>query len=233
LSKYYSYTHSGFGASAVDLFNINTLVIHNSFFGNCSTNISKDRFRANSGAVSIAYYSTENEAMNFTQDPSLSITNCTFLGNKAILPPRQSTKQINQALNNNVYLGRGGAVGIFVQESSLRNMSILVQYSEFYENYAESFGGGLYLFVAGGNTNHTFRVEDNVFTNNSAGRGSFGGGLQVAFLIRNIDKPPTHIHVQRCHFERNSANFGGGLSTVQVCIIMHYIDTLLTLNNCL
>ncbi len=114
-------------------------------------------------------------------------------------------------------------MGIFVQESSLRNISFLIQGCLFDGNFAESFGGGLYLYVAGSKTNHTFTVENSTFTRNVAGKGSFGGGLQVAMLIQNLDRPPTRFDFIGCHFEDNMADYGGGLSTVQVstCIVVH------------
>ncbi len=209
---------SGFTASAVDLLNMNNIEIENCVFDNCSTNVGKDQYRGNSGAVSIAFLSTEGEdlAVANTTLPFTLITNSVFTNNKAILPPEQSTAQINQALNNNIYFGRGGSVGIFVQESSLRNISFLIQGCLFDGNFAESFGGGLYLYVAGSNTNHTFTVENSTFTRNVAGKGSFGGGLQVAMLIQNLDRPPTRFDFIGCHFEENVADYGGGLSTVQV-----------------
>ncbi len=211
---------SKFTASAVDLFNVDNIVINQCIFDSCSTNIGKDRYRGNSGAVSISYLSTDVQKpllnASFSATPLTLITNSVFINNKAILPPGQSTTQINQALNNNIYSGRGGGVGIFVHESTLRNISFLIQGCVFDRNFAESFGGGLYLYAAGKDTNHTFTVEDNVFTRNIAGEGSFGGGLQVAMLIRNLNSPPTRFDFTRCHFEDNLAAFGGGLSTVQV-----------------
>lgn len=176
--------------------------------------------------MSISYLSNDTQTplnVPFSATPFASITNSIFTNNRAVLPPGQSTAQINQALNNNIYLGRGGSVGIFVHESTLRNISFLIQECVFDGNFAESFGGGVYLYVAGSNTNHTFTVEDNVFTKNIAGDGSFGGGLQVAMLIQNLNSPPTRFNFTRCHFEENVAAFGGGLSTVQVSCSFSYL----------
>ena len=208
----------GYTGSAVDLFNINTIEIRDSMFNNCSTNIGKSRNRGNSGALSIAYY-TLTPPSNLSR-PTASITNCVFTGNKAILPPGISRSQLNQALNNNNYHGRGGAVGLFVQES-YKNVSVRIEDCQFDSNYADSFAGALYLNLAGENTTHTFQIRGTNFTGNSAGEGSYGGAVQIALLIQNIDHAPSQFDFTSCHFEGNLAEYGGGLSAVQVGAFTH------------
>lgn len=46
--------------------------------------------------------------------------------------------------------------------------------------------------------------------------GNFGGGIQVALLIRNANKDPSRLDFIHCNFFNNTASFGGGLSSVQV-----------------
>ena len=224
LTNYHFPSCRGFTASAVDLFNVNIIAMQDCLFENCSTNIGKDRFRGNSGAVSIGYYSSGEEKYSLDiSDPVSSITNCTFISNSVILPPDQSATQINQALNDNIYLGRGGGVGIFIQESLLRNITFIIEDCVFDRNIADSFGGGLYLYIAGRDTNHKFIVRNNTFTRNEAGNGSFGGGLQLALLNRNVNSLPSQTDIIGCYFEDNIADFGGGLSTVQVRSIVDHL----------
>lgn len=190
--------------------------INDCLFNNCSTNIGKDQFRGNSGAISIAYYSsTTSGGDSDTAVPVGNIRNCNFTDNKALLPPGQSRTQINQALNNNIYYGRGGSVGVFIHELK-RNVSFTIEECQFERNFAESFGGGLYLYIDGNNTQHNFTIKNNDFRQNIAGKGSFGGGLQVALLIQNVNTPPSRFNFVGCNFQENVADFGGGLSTVQV-----------------
>ena len=208
------YMYSGFNASALDLFNIGLIEVHQSNFTNCMTNIAKTQYRGNAGAVSIAYLSV-NTTSPITSEPLVHITGCMFWNNSALLPPENSSEQINLALNNNFFFGRGGGLGVFIQES-LRNITTLIQNCTFVENYAASFGGGAYLYISGKGSHHNFSVEDCNFTRNSGGEGSFGGGIQVPLLIRNKGSPPCNLEFIRCVFDSNQADYGGGLSTVQV-----------------
>ena len=211
-------TCSDFNASALDLFNIGLIEIHQSNFTNCKTEIAKTQYRGNSGAISIAYYSQPGTTLNsnpITSEPQVNITGCRFFNNSAFLPPQNSSEQINLALNNNYFFGRGGGLGIFIQES-LKHVTTFIQNCTFVKNYAASFGGGAYLYINGNQTQHDFTVEDCNFTKNSGGEGSFGGGIQVPLLIQNQGSPPCNLEFIRCVFDRNVADYGGGLSTVQV-----------------
>ena len=190
--------------------------IHQSKFTNCVTDIAKAQYRGNSGAVSIAYYtSPDTNTSAIPSQPLIHITDCAFRNNSAFLPPQNSNEQINLALNNNYFFGRGGGLGIFIQES-FKNVTTYVQNCTFIENHAASFGGGAYLYISGSESHHNFSVEDCNFTRNSAGEGSFGGGVQVPMLIRNLRSPPCNLDFVRCVFDGNLADYGGGLSTVQV-----------------
>ena len=106
-------------------------------------------------------------------------------------------------------------MGIFIDES-FANISIEIENCVFTGNYAQSFGGGLYLYVDGNETQHNATIRGSQFYNNSAGPGSFGGGLQVAFLVRNLRSAPSMFDFVNCTFRDNNADFGGGMSTVQV-----------------
>lgn len=99
-------------------------------------------------------------------------------------------EQIDLALNNYSYYGRGGGAGIFINEN-VTTVTMEIEDCLFLENYAESFGGGLYLITNGHETHHKFVIRRCHFTNNSAGPTSFGGGVQVAMLTRNQRSPPT------------------------------------------
>ena len=212
----------------MDLFNIDTIEIRDSVFDNCSTNIGKSRNRGNAGALSIAYY-TLTPPSNLSQ-PTASIVNCVFTGNKAILPPGLSRTQLNQALNNNIYHGRGGAVGFFVQES-YKNVSVRIEDCQFDNNFADSFAGALYLNLAGENTTHPFQIRETNFTRNSAGEGSYGGAVQIALLIQNINHAPSQFDFTSCHFEGNLAEYGGGLSAVQVGVLIQPLGTVVVSGN--
>lgn len=177
--------------------------------------LQKDQYHANSGGLGIAYHTNETAYYNMSLLPSVIVTECEFTNNSASLPEASSQQQINQALNNHIYFGRGGGFGVFLDEYFI-HIEVTVEKCRFESNYAESFGGGLYIYIDGSNTSHKFTVTDSNFTSNMADEGSFGGGIQVALLIRNARRDPSQLYFTRCCFIRNTAWFGGGLSSVQV-----------------
>lgn len=184
---------------------------NSTFDGNTAIN-GTGQFRSNSGGLSIAYHTLQYSSWS---RPLVRLTQSVFKSNKVLLPPSNSSQQINLALNDHYYYGRGGGAGIFIDEDFV-NVSTEIDGCTFMGNHAESFGGGLYLYVDGNSTFHNFTVSDCNFILNSAGPGSFGGGLQVALLITNNDSPPTTFNVTNCYFSNNTAEFGGGMSSVQV-----------------
>lgn len=177
--------------------------------------LAKEQYRSNSGGLAIAYHTNDTAYFNSSRTPWIQVTDCVFKNNEALLPGANSQQQINQALNNHFYFGRGGGLGIFLDEFSI-DITVDIQQCWFDDNYAESFGGGLYIYIDGNDTQHKFTVSECNFTNNVAGMGSFGGGLQVALLIRNTHSEPSQLDFIHCNFIGNAAHFGGGLSTVQV-----------------
>ncbi len=183
------------------------------FFNNTAAE-GTGQYRANSGGLSIAYHSLYSNKMR-SGYPLVRITESTFWSNRALLPMQRSFQELNLALNNHSYFGRGGGLGIFIDES-YTNVSTEIDNCTFVENYADSFGGGLYLYVAGNETHHDFTVSNCSFTSNEAGEGSFGGGVQLTFLIRNLNSLPSTCIFTKCSFSNNFAQFGGGLSTTQV-----------------
>ena len=94
-------------------------------------------------------------------------------------------------------------MGIFVDEA-FTNITAEVEDCLFVGNYAESFGGGLYLYADGNETHHTFTVRRCNFTSNVAGPTSFGGGLQVAMLVRNFQSLPSRwgLSAKRIYLSR-------------------------------
>ena len=189
-----------------------SVTITNCHFENSTSSLAKAQFRGNSGGLSIGYHTADPST---TSLPKLSITESTFVDNSVLLPSQNSSQQIDLALNDHYYFGRGGGLGIFIDES-YTNVTTEISSCIFIGNYAESFGGGLYLYVDGNETHHMFIVTNCSFLRNSAGPGSFGGGLQIALLIRNLNSPPCTFTFSNCSFTENTADFGGGLSSVQV-----------------
>ena len=177
--------------------------------------LGKDQYHSNSGGLGIAYHTNHTFYFNQFLIPWVRVTDCRFEYNKVELPGANTQQQINQAINEHFYFGRGGGLGIFLDEFFI-NITVDIEHCLFKSNFADSFGGGLYLYIDGTDTQHEFKVSHCNFTDNQAGLGSFGGGLQVALLIHNAQSEPSQLDFMHCHFVGNQASFGGGLSAVQV-----------------
>ena len=201
--------------------------ITSSSFSDCvSSNVSR-QFRANAGAVSIAYY-REPEGEEDGVDQILStvtIQDCTFSSNSAFLVEAEAnisesdSSRIDQALNTNFFNGRGGGVAIVPQDPHF-NVRARITGNTFQQNHADTFGGGLFLLIEGTETSHRFLVDNCTFLGNEASL-NFGGGIHVALLLRNLVSEPTRITVTGSTFRDNLAYFGGGFSVVQVRVSTH------------
>lgn len=192
--------------------NVHLVEIQGSLFQDCVSRNGTEPFRGNSGALSIAYHK-EEEASSIPLYLNVSIHSCTFVNNKALLPSTNAD-EISQALSMSLYYGRGGGLSIITQGYH-SNLQATVTNTTFEKNWADSFGGAVILLVNGVETSHNFRFEGCMFLQNAGG--NIGGGIQVAFQLRNLLSEPTRVFITNSTFENNSANFGGGLGSVQVC----------------
>lgn len=158
---------TGFTASAVDIFNSQTVQIEHSSFHNNSAPLQKGQYHSNSGGLGIAYHTEDTFYFTPSLPPSVNVTNCEFTSNNASFPRNGFQQQINQGLNNQIYFGRGGGMGVYLSEDHF-NIRVNIESCRFYSNYAESFGGALYLYIDGYNTTHMFTVSGSNFTSNRA-----------------------------------------------------------------
>ena len=200
---------SGLAASALDLFNVQNIELYNTLFTDCSRSSPGIQYRAHAGAVSIAYFKEEGPKTY----PTITVVNCTFFNNRATLYQRFGSDQINLALNTNVFEACGGGLGLGIQDS-YNNVQCHILNSTFQQNFAELFGGGMYVLISGNETAHTLMFENCLFLQNMV-VADFGGGLNIGLLHKNLRSPPTNITVIGSRFEENSAAFGGGLSLLQ------------------
>lgn len=201
---------SGLSGSALDLFNVRNIEIKNSLFEDCTSNNAIESYRAKGGAVSIAYFSDSNQTMGDIA-AILTVDGCNFTNNHAL--PAENTDGIDQALNQNLYNGRGGGLAVIPQDSHY-NVEAWIADSVFQENHAADFGGGVILILTSDETSHQFFFEGCTFLRNSVG--NVGGGLHVAALHRNLRSEPTTVSINNSRFEENSASYGGGFSLLQV-----------------
>ena len=200
-----------FSSSALDFLNVSSILLKDSSFTRCVSREPTPQFRANGGAVSVAYYyKTSGSEIVY---PILDIQGCTFANNSVFI---SSPDELNQALINNTYSGRGGGLSLIIQ-GTLSSIWVGVRDTNFTGNWAEAYGGGFYVLISGGGTSHSISVDGCWFLNNYGGQNGFGGGLIFSLLLRNKNSRHVKVRINQCYFEDNIASNGAGLSIIEVC----------------
>ncbi len=204
----YCKSYSKFSSSVLDLFNVNNTVLSRCSFADCTSCQSNPQYRSNAGAVSLAYYFNGTSQTN----PQIEIVHCLFSNNKAY---QNYTDQFD--VFNSVISGRGGAIGIHT-EGSQSNVHASIKDCTFTGNWAEIYGGGIWVIFSGENTWHELTLDNCTFAENGCGPIGNGGAVNVAILLSDDKSRPVKTLVTNCYFEGNRANFGGGLSFLEVCV---------------
>ena len=112
----------------------------------------------------------------------------------------------NHVLESGVFTGRGGGIGVFVRENNF-NVSITISGCQFHQNFATSYGGGMYVLF-NGKGSHLAYIVKNVYKSNVAVRG--GAGLTLVGIKGDISSPH-FFNVVECELVQNKAKVGGGL----------------------
>ena len=187
-----------------DLFNCESIILEKSFFlNNSGTGILFETFRGNTGAVALGY----NTYPSFLGQPHVSITNCEFINNSALASSEFLTSE--RAVSNRVFTGRGGGLGIFIDESS-QSVVFEMTNCKVVGNNARSFGGGIFMIINGYGTQHILTFRKVEIINN---RGQLGGaGVQLSYLSATSTYVPPHTVVfSQCNFDSNIGEAGGGI----------------------
>ncbi len=193
-----------FSEAVFDIFNCETVNLERSYFaGNKGTGILFETFRGNTGAVSIGFVKF-SRSLN---SPQVSISDCEFVNNSALASSEFLTTE--RAVSNRVFTGRGGGLGIFIDDS---NKSVIVDITDckVYGNFARLYGGGIFLLINGYGTQHNLTFTGVDIVNNTAGFG--GAGVQLSFLSATSSYSPPHTAVfKSCNFESNVGEAGAGM----------------------
>ena len=203
----------------LDIFNTLEIDISDCIFHNNSgTGISRAAVRGNTGAVSIGF---NNIAQDRTTQPSINVSSSNFSNNQA--KAEASFLTPDNALSRRVFTGRGGALGIFINESQFHSQAMISD-CVFIGNYARSFGGAVYVVFFGKNTQHIVRVMRSVFEDNVAivGAGAF---VATFYSLGLRDRPHTAI-LSNCSFSGNVGESGGAVLigiTDQSKLLLHVI----------
>ena len=209
--------------SALDIFNVNYTLMEDTTFSNCSSAYRNGQYRANGGAVSVAY--SDTSAGTSETFPTLDILRCSFDHNSVVIP-KLSFNEAVVALVNNTYYGRGGAICIVLQGTRY-NVRVQMKNTTFFSNLAEAFGGAVCIIANGNDAVHDLYIQGCNFTGNIA---KIGGGVQTAFLLQNLNNlRPSRLNILDSYFEGNLAQYGGGLNVVEVSRCSKYIILILHL----
>ena len=198
-------TFTNFSESVFDIYNSDFIKITGSnFSNNAGTGNVLLPFRGNTGAIAIGYF--QNQYTN----PTVFVENCMFADNKATISTESFLASPHSVLNG-IYVGRGGALGLLVYESSY-NVTAVITNSKFFNNFASDFGGGLYVVLSGESIQHKITVENCQFINNN---GMFGaGGIHFGLFSNAHRNFPTTVKLQNCYYRGNQGGHGGAISII-------------------
>lgn len=179
---------------------LSDLVLEN----NTGTGIVPVAYRGNTGGIAIGY---NGLSRNISSPPHVNLFNCILHNNRAVATSRLIS--ISATAFNQVFTGRGGALGIFINDS-YNNVSIVINNCSIENNYARSFGGGLYTLFNGNTARHTMTIDKTNISSNVAFLHG-GGGMQLSFLSNGIPAAPHTVIFNDCTFDSNAAEAGGGI----------------------
>ena len=217
--------YSNFSNSGLRLFNNFNVTLSCLTIMNC-TNTIINNFPENS-ALSVVYRSSGRN-MSYLQ-----IINSQFHYNTIRI---LKTKDASEAVIGKSFPGRGGALGIFVNEPIKDTaVEILIDGCTFTNNTADTYGGAVYVTSHGLSSGHNFILTNSVFDRNYAAIDG-GGFIQAStktgdFSIDTVFTP-SHYYIANCNFTQNSADFGGAVGLITALNRKRTTDNV-SIHNCI
>ena len=190
-----------FTEAVLDVFNCQNVTITNTIVqDNSGTGRLIKTYRGNSGGIAIGFNTLPENYLN----PTIHISNTIFQNNQA-----NGFRTPNRAVAAGVYLGRGGGLGLFLNES-MQNLTITISDCVFENNSVRLFGAGLFILTQSYLYNQiNIFVERCRFGQNSANFG--GGGVQLSYLHSGNNSRPHTVIFSHCTFVDNRAPSGSGI----------------------
>ena len=189
--------------AALEIYNSETVSIKNSHFSdNTGSGIILQPFRGNTGSVAITYFNSSRS----NQNPDIKVINTTFINNSVYA--KSSYRFSSRTFFRGLLTGRAGGLGVFIYEI-YHNVTIHVDGCTFHDNYAQAYGGGMYIVYSGSNSHHTGTVSNCEFNRNTGGLGA--GGFVIAFVSSGLVGAPHVLNIRDCLLKSNRGNYGGGL----------------------
>ena len=216
---------SEFSDSGLRLFNNFNVTLKNLSIVNCSHQVIK-YFPENS-ALSLVYRSSGHEISH------VQIINSQFHYNSIKLLEEEKA---SEGVLDTDYPGRGGALGIFINEP-IKDVAVnmIIDECNFTNNTADAYGGAIYLTSNKLSSGHNFTMINSVFDRNYAGisGGGFAQGSTKSgdFNITTVFIS-SHYYLDNCSFTQNSAQYGGGVSIIIALNRKRTTDTV-SIDNCI
>ena len=178
---------TNFSESVFDIYNSDHIrIMDSNFSDNAGTGNVLLPFRGNTGAVAIGYHQSQRISLTVFLD------NCIFTNNQAIVY-RETFRTSSLGVQNGIFIGRGGAIGLLVYES-FYNVTAVVANSIFINNFASDYGGSIFAAIGGEGTQHKITVENCQFINNAETLG--GGSMQFALYSRAYHSFPNTVVIK-------------------------------------
>lgn len=196
------YFFSKFTDSGLRLCNNFNITLKNLTIINCLHRFT-DHFPENS-PLSLVYRSSGQKLSH------VQILNSQFHYNSIEIAKIEST---SRAVIGNNYPGRGGALGIFINEPIINAaVEMVIDKCNFTNNRAAAYGGAVYLTSNQLGSGHSLTLTNSIFHHNFAGSG--GGAIAEGstktgnFSIDTVFNS-SHYLLTNCNFTQNIAQFGG------------------------
>ena len=185
----------------MDLYNCDSIQVTNSVFEhNGPTSIIKqDQYRGHAGGLSLGY-----NKIPVSPGPVAVVSGCVFRNNTSD-PTSDLVQTTSDLVQSSRFTGRGGGCAIPINPRYSLNAT--VENCLFEQNYARSFGGGLYI-AFNGLEHHIVTIRQVQFLRN---RAPTAGALEVGFVSGGNLGADNRLEVYDSTFTENSATFGGGV----------------------
>ena len=148
---------------------VTTEIVNCSIVDNHATSVTQDsQYRGKAGGVAIDFHGVlpidfHGVLPTNQTKPSVLVAGSTFKGNTAH-PENQVTS--STLVQRRVFVGRGGGLAVYMGEDD--PVIITVMGCTFINNSAIARGGGVYIFLDGKLSGHTFLMADSLLEGNIA-----------------------------------------------------------------
>ena len=183
----------------MSIYNSENITVRNcTFYNNTSDSyFTRKQYQGSSGGLSIGYHYVVSKTL---KRANILIINCKFNNNYAV-PSDRFRVTSTEALIYRLFPGRGAALTVLVNINSPLNF--VLNDSIVMNNYANTFGGGVYCLAQRGSVYQTYMFGNNIFRNNTA---PIAGGLSFINILNRPVKCVVYGFIYNSTFAHNTAD---------------------------